>query len=86
MGRRQLRNDNHTRLSQTPRDRPKPHTIVPNPTPQSQTPHTPARTPPSAILIHFRKGFWEPFSGASPQGNETAENNCYFSFFCVCKG
>lgn len=72
MGRRQLRNDNHVQLSQIPHN--------------CTQPHPPARTPPSAILIHFRKGFWEPFNGASPQGNETAENNCYFPFFCVCKG
>lgn len=28
----------------------------------------------------------EPFNGASPGGNETAENNFYFSFFGVSKG
>lgn len=73
VGCRQLRNDNHTRLSQTPCNCPKPHI------PLQGNPHPPSWFPST-------RGFGSPSMGASPQGNETAENNCYFSLFHVSKG
>lgn len=51
---------------------PKAHTIAPKPTSPCQ----------AALICHPE--FLPP--RASPRGNETAENNCYFSFSRVSKG
>lgn len=50
------------------------------------TPRPPARTPSSALLTPLRKGPGEPFPGASPRGNETAENESLLLLFLCVQG
>lgn len=70
-GCRHPRNDNHTRLSQTPHI-------------STRTPSSAVLIPPLRPSPPLHKDLWETFEAASPQGNETAEYNSLTSPFSVC--